>query len=68
MPIYSNSLNNLKGFLNKKHIPSMIQNNEIIDVDALLAYVSEPYFIPEDTSLLSQLITFKRKEKNWLCC
>ena len=58
MPIYLNSLNNLKGFLNKKHIPSMIQNNDIINIDALLDYVTEPYFIPEDTSLLSQLITF----------
>ena len=58
IPIYSNSLNNLKGFLNKKHIPSMIQNNDIINIDALLDYVTEPYFIPEDTSLLSQLNNF----------
>ncbi len=67
MPIYLNSLNNLKGFLNKKHIPSMIQNNDIINIDALLDYVTEPYFIPEDTSLLSQLITFKKEKKRIGC-
>ena len=54
IPIYLNSLNNLK-VLNKKHIPSMIQNNDIINIDALLDYVTEPYFIPEDTSLLIKL-------------
>ena len=67
MPIYLDSLNNLKGFLNKKHIPSMIQNNDIINIDALLDYVTEPYFIPEDTSLLSQLITFKKEKKRIGC-
>ena len=58
---------NLKGFLNKKHIPSMIQNNDIINIDTLLDYVTEPYFIPEDTSLLSQLITFKKEKKRIGC-
>ena len=32
----------------------------------LLEYIVEPYFIPEDTSLLSQLIIFK-KEKTFGC-
>ena len=63
MPIYSKTVNNLKGFLNKKHIPSMIENNGFIKVDKLLTYISEPYFIPEDTSLLSQLIIFKKEKK-----
>ena len=35
MPIYSNSLNNLKGFLNKKHIPTMIRDKNMIDIDIL---------------------------------
>ncbi len=67
IPIYQKSLNNVKGFLNKKHIPSMIKTNQIIDKDSLITYISEPYFIPEDTSLLSQLITFKKEKKRIGC-
>ena len=63
MPIYSKSLNNVKGFFNKKHIPSMIENCTNINKESLLTFSNEPYFIPEDTSLLSQLITFKKEKK-----
>ena len=67
MPIYIKSLNNIKGFLNKKHIPSMVKNNNSIKVEKLLEYTTEPYFIPEDTSLLSQLIIFKKEKKRIGC-
>jgi Mg2+/Co2+ transporter CorB len=67
MPIYTKSLNNIKGFLNKKHIPSMVQNNNVIKIEKLLEYSTEPYFIPEDTSLLSQLIIFKKEKKRIGC-
>ena len=67
MPIYTKSLNNIKGFLNKKHIPSMVKNNNIIKAEKLLEYTTEPYFIPEDTSLLSQLIIFKKEKKRIGC-
>lgn len=67
MPIYSKSLNNVKGFFNKKHIPSMIENCTNIDKESLLTFSNEPYFIPEDTSLLSQLITFKKEKKRIGC-
>lgn len=67
MPIYSKSLNNVKGFFNKKHIPSMIENCTNINKESLLTFSNEPYFIPEDTSLLSQLITFKKEKKRIGC-
>ena len=67
MPIYSKSLNNVKGFFNKKHIPSMIENCTDINKESLLTFSNEPYFIPEDTSLLSQLITFKKEKKRIGC-
>ena len=35
MPIYTKSLNNIKGFLNKKHIPSMVQNNNVIKLSLI---------------------------------
>ena len=45
----------------------MVRNNNVIEVENLLEYITEPYFIPEDTSLLSQLITFKKEKKRIGC-
>ena len=67
IPIYEKTLSNLKGFLNKKHIPSITRNKNHIEIKRLLEYVVEPYFIPEDTSLLSQLIIFKKEKKRIGC-
>ena len=67
IPIYEKTLSNLKGFLNKKHIPSITRNKSHIEIKKLLEYVVEPYFIPEDTSLLSQLIIFKKEKKRIGC-
>ena len=45
----------------------MIENCTNIDKESLLTFSNEPYFIPEDTSLLSQLITFKKEKKRIGC-
>ena len=45
----------------------MVRNNNIIKIEKLLEYTTEPYFIPEDTSLLSQLIIFKKEKKRIGC-
>ena len=45
----------------------MRRNKNQIEIKILLEYVVEPYFIPEDTSLLSQLITFKKEKKRIGC-
>ncbi len=67
MPVYSETLNNLKGFINKKHVPGLIKDKSEIDINELLSCLSEPYYIPEDTSLLSQLIIFKKEKKRIGC-
>ena len=67
LPVYSKTLNNLKGFINKKHVPALLKKNNIIDAKQLNSCLSEPYYIPEDTSLLSQLITFKKEKKRIGC-
>ncbi len=67
MPIYSKTLNNLQGFINKKHIPALIKDKDEINIDQLKTCLSEPYYIPEDTSLLSQLIIFKKEKKRIGC-
>ena len=67
LPVYSGSLNNLIGFINKKHVPALIKENNKVKTQELKKCLSEPYYIPEDTSLLSQLIIFK-KEKRRIGC
>ena len=67
LPVYSDSLNNLIGFINKKHVPALIKENNKVKTEKLKKCLSEPYYIPEDTSLLSQLIIFK-KEKRRIGC
>ena len=67
LPVYSKTLNNLKGFINKKHVPALLKKNNIIDAKQLNSCLSEPYYIPEDTSLLSQLVTFKKEKKRIGC-
>ncbi len=67
IPIYSKTLNNLQGFINKKHVPALIKDKYEINMDELKNCLSEPYYIPEDTSLLSQLIIFKKEKKRIGC-
>jgi Mg2+/Co2+ transporter CorB len=67
LPVYSQTLNNLRGFINKKHVPALLKTNSTINADQLVSCLSEPYYIPEDTSLLSQLITFKKEKKRIGC-
>ena len=67
LPVYSQTLNNLRGFINKKHVPALLKNNSTINADQLVSCLSEPYYIPEDTSLLSQLIIFKKEKKRIGC-
>ena len=67
MPVFSKSLNNLKGFINKKHILKLMSDNIEINLQDIALHLTEPYYIPEDTSLLSQLITFKKEKKRIGC-
>jgi Mg2+/Co2+ transporter CorB len=67
LPVYSGSLNNLIGFINKKHVPALIKENNRVKTEELKKCLSEPYYIPEDTSLLSQLIIFKKERRRIGC-
>ncbi len=62
IPVYQNELNSLKGFLHKRMVIKMLREGEITK-EKILENLKPAYFIPEDTSLTSQLITFKRMKK-----
>ena len=62
IPIYKKELNKLLGFLHKRKVINMLIEKEITK-EKILEQISPPYFIPEDTSLTSQLINFKKQKK-----
>ena len=66
IPIYHQDINKLLGFLHKRKVIEMIVTNNF-SKDFIKEAVSQPYYIPEDTSLTSQLISFKKERKRIGC-
>ena len=66
IPIYHQDINKLLGFLHKRKVMEMIVTNNF-SKDFIKEAVSQPYYIPEDTSLTSQLISFKKERKRIGC-
>ena len=62
IPIYRGELNKLLGFLHKRKIIEMLVEGNITK-EKIIDNINPPYFIPEDTSLTSQLIEFKKERK-----
>ena len=62
IPIYYQDINKLLGFLHKRKVMQMLVTNNF-SKDLIKESLSAPYYIPEDTSLTSQLIAFKRERK-----
>jgi len=62
IPIYKKELNKLLGFLHKRKVIDILVENKMTK-ESILKQISPPYFIPEDTSLTSQLINFKKQKK-----
>lgn len=62
IPIYKKELNKLLGFLHKRKVIDILVENKMTK-ENILEQISPPYFIPEDTSLTSQLINFKKQKK-----
>ena len=62
IPIYKHEFNKLLGFLHKRQIIKMLIDGGITK-EKIISTITPPYFIPEDTSLTSQLIEFKKERK-----
>ncbi len=62
MPVYEENLDNIIGFLHLRKIFPRIVENEIT-LEELSAEFREPYFIPESTSLNTQLLNFQREKR-----
>lgn len=61
LPVYENALDNIAGILHVRRALGLLQR-EKLDAESLRELLSEPYFIPSDTALLSQLQHFQERQ------
>lgn len=65
LPIYENTIDHIKGIIHLRTIAHLMISGELTK-EQLLATAEKCYFVPENTSLHTQLINFK-KEKQRTC-
>ena len=64
MPVYEEELENIIGMLHMKRIVHELANGELTRERLLeLARAREPYFVPEGTTLNTQLLNFQRQRR-----
>lgn len=59
LPVYYSNIDNMKGILHVRKIVFLIQE-EKFNRETLLNLLEKPYFLPEETPLLTQLINFRQ--------
>jgi Mg2+/Co2+ transporter CorB len=59
LPVFRTDINQVEGVVHMRQIARLLTHNQLTK-DSLLAACSEPYFIPENTPLSTQLINFQK--------
>lgn len=62
LPVYDESLDNLRGVIDLYGITSFL-SNEDKSIESLIESLDEAYFIPENTPLSTQLFNFQKNKK-----
>ena len=62
LPVYHGSIERIVGFLHLRDVVHLLAAGEL-DRERLLAAVREPYFVPEGTPLMTQLLNFQRERR-----
>ncbi|ORU91821.1 MAG: magnesium/cobalt efflux protein [Cycloclasticus sp. symbiont of Poecilosclerida sp. N] len=62
LPIFTTNIDSIQGYLRKKDIFAVINDSDF-NSETLLTSQTEPYFIPNNTSLYKQLINFQQNKK-----
>ncbi len=64
LPVYSGDINNVLGILHLRNAARFIHGDDTtITHEAIKEYISKPYFIPESTSLPTQLKNFQKEKQ-----
>lgn len=62
LPVYHSDLDNIQGILHTRNIPKLFTTN-VINKQTLIDTIDKPYFVPEGTSLQTQLLNFQTNKK-----
>ncbi|MCE5362570.1 HlyC/CorC family transporter [Pseudomonas anguilliseptica] len=62
LPLFRTDINQIEGIVHMRQIARLLTHNQL-SKDALLAACNEPYFVPEGTSLSTQLINFQKQKR-----
>lgn len=62
LPVYRSDLDNVQGILHTRNIVKILAQRELNE-SGLLSVMEEPYFVPEGTSLHTQLLNFQKNKR-----
>lgn len=62
LPVYRGSIDELLGVVHLRRLMRLAAENRL-DLDGLMEYVREPYYIPEGTPLNQQLLNFQNQRR-----
>lgn len=62
LPVYRGTLDQIAGTVNLRHLLPIAQKGEL-SLKTFMRSVEEPYYVPEGTSLHTQLLNFQRAKK-----
>ena len=64
LPVYRGDINNVMGILHLRNAARFIQGEDsTVTHDSIMQFMSKPYFIPESTSLPTQLMNFQKEKQ-----
>nr|WP_243410238.1 HlyC/CorC family transporter [Pokkaliibacter plantistimulans] len=63
LPLYQGEINNVVGVLHMRSVAKLIKSDEPVTKELITEQAFEPYFIPENTPLHTQLLNFQKENK-----
>lgn len=62
LPVFRNDINQIEGIVHMRQIARLLSHDQLTK-DSLLEACSEPYFVPENTPLSTQLLNFQKQKR-----
>ncbi len=62
LPVYREDINQIEGVVHMRHIARLLSHDQLTK-EALLEACTEPYFVPENTPLSTQLLNFQKQKR-----
>ena len=62
LPVFRNDINQIEGIVHMRQIARLLSHDQLTK-ESLLAACSEPYFVPENTPLSTQLLNFQKQKR-----